>query len=97
MTPSWYDVLGVEPDATPAEIRAAWKDGISDLDPTDRRFKLRNQAAEILLDPERRAAHDADLSAHEPDEEPDQPTEPTAAAAVTLDKSSTDTAPRSCK
>lgn len=93
MTPSWYDVLGVEPDATPAEIRAAWKDAIADLDPTDRRFKLRNQAAEILLDPERRAAHDADLAAQPPDEEPVvELAEPTAASAVTLDKPADDDA-----
>ena len=66
MTPSWYDVLGVEPTASDAEIRAAWKTAIADLDPTDRRFRSANQAAEVLLDPARRAAHDAELGAKAP-------------------------------
>ena len=39
------------PDASADEIRAAWKTGIADLDPTDRRFRVLNQAAEVLLDP----------------------------------------------
>ncbi|MDN4159854.1 J domain-containing protein [Nocardioides abyssi] len=73
MTPSWYDVLGIEPTASPEEVRAAWKAAIVDLDPADRRFRTANQAAEVLLDPERRAAHDAELAAAapvEPDPEP---------------------------
>jgi Mce-associated membrane protein len=61
-SPSWYDVLGVEPGASAEEVRAAWKDGIADLDPSDRRFRLLNQAAEVLLDPEQRAAYDASLA-----------------------------------
>ena len=60
--PSWYDVLGVDPDATAEEIRAAWRAGIADLDPSDRRFRSLNQAAEVLLDEESRAAYDADLA-----------------------------------
>lgn len=63
MTPSWYDVLDVDEDATPAEIRTAWKAAIADLDPGDRRFRLANQAAEVLLDPRKRAAHDEALAA----------------------------------
>ncbi|MBC9733065.1 J domain-containing protein [Nocardioides marmotae] len=69
MTPSWYDVLGVEPTASDEGIRAAWKAAIADLDPTDRRFRAANQAAEVLLDPDRRAAHDAQLAAEETAEE----------------------------
>ena len=61
MTPTWYDLLGVEPDASEDEIRAAWKAAIADLDPTDRRFRTLNEAAEVLLDGERRAAYDASL------------------------------------
>jgi len=57
-SPSWYDLLGVDEDASAEEIRAAWKSGIVELDPTDRRFRLLNQAAEVLLDPEQRAAYD---------------------------------------
>jgi Mce-associated membrane protein len=61
-TPSWYDVLDVEPTASDADIRAAWKQAIADLEPSDRRFRLLNQAAEVLLDPELRAAYDIELS-----------------------------------
>ena len=59
--PHLYDLLDVAPDAGAAEIRAAWKAAITDLDPDDRRFRAYNQAAELLLDPERRAAYDAQL------------------------------------
>ncbi len=55
---SWYDLLGVAPDASAEEIRAAWRAQIADLDPTDRRFAVLNQAAEVLLDPTRRASYD---------------------------------------
>jgi Mce-associated membrane protein len=54
-----YDVLDVEPSATADEIRTAWRSAVADLDPTDRRFRAYNQAAEVLLDPERRDAYDA--------------------------------------
>lgn len=62
MTPSWYDLLDVAPDASEAEIRTAWKTAIAELDPTDRRFRVYNQAAETLLDPGKRAAYDASLA-----------------------------------
>lgn len=71
MTPSLYDLLNVEPTASAPEIRAAWKAAIADLDPTDRRFRAHNQAAEVLLDPEQRVAYDAELAAAEPEPEPD--------------------------
>ena len=57
-TPSWYDLLDVDPAASTAEVRAAWKAAIADLDPTDRRFAALNRAAEVLLDPEQRATYD---------------------------------------
>lgn len=84
MIPSWYDVLGVDADATTDEIRAAWQESVAGLDPTDRRFKQRNRAAEVLLDDERRAAHDADLAAQEADEsdESDEADEPVATAST---------------
>lgn len=69
MSPSLYDLLDVDPTASDAEIRAAWKSAIADLDPTDRRFRAYNQAAEVLLDPERRAAYDAALAAEQDDEQ----------------------------
>lgn len=78
MTPSWYDLLDVAPDASEAEIRAAWKAAIVDLDPTDRRFRVYNQAAEVLLDPKRRKQYDAELASQPTDEEA-----PVAPAATT--------------
>jgi Mce-associated membrane protein len=67
VTPTWYDVLDVDPSASEAEIRSAWKDAIADLDPGDRRFRTLNQAAEVLLDPDRRAAYDAELGDRHPE------------------------------
>ena len=61
VSPSWYDVLDVDLGATETEVRAAWKAAIADLEPTDRRFRLLNQAAEVLLDRDRRAAYDVEL------------------------------------
>lgn len=61
MTPTWYDLLGVDTDASTDEIRIAWKAAIADLDPTDRRFRTLNEAAEVLLDEKRRADYDASL------------------------------------
>lgn len=78
MTPSWYDVLGVEHDADDAAIRAAWRTQIAELDPSDRRFRTLNQAAEVLLDPLARAAHDAEL---DPDAAPATPVASLAKAA----------------
>lgn len=71
--PTWYDVLGLDRSATSDEIRRAWRSMIADLDPTDPRFKAGNAAAEVLLDPDRRAAYDAGLA---PAEEVDRATEP---------------------
>jgi Mce-associated membrane protein len=61
VSPSWYDVLDVDLGATETEVRSAWKAAIADLEPTDRRFRLLNQAAEVLLDRDRRSAYDAEL------------------------------------
>jgi Mce-associated membrane protein len=76
---TWYDVLGVERTASTSEIRAAWREAVADLDPTDRRFRVANQAAEVLLDPERRATYDADLPADDPEATDPVPDEPVAA------------------
>jgi Mce-associated membrane protein len=67
--PTWYDVLGVAPDADTGQVRAAWRAGIADLDPTERRFALLNEAAQVLLDPDQRAAYDAELAAAAPEPE----------------------------
>lgn len=64
-SPTWYDLLDVEPDAATGDIRAAWKSAIADLDPTDRRFRTLNEAAAVLLDEKKRAAYDAELAALE--------------------------------
>lgn len=81
MTPSLYDLLDVEPTAGDAEIRAAWKRAIADLDPTDRRFRAYNQAAEVLLDPARRAAYDEELAASAPVEDEGPESQAAVAAA----------------
>ncbi|WP_109508135.1 DnaJ domain-containing protein [Nocardioides speluncae] len=62
MTVNWYDLLDVPTDAKPEEIRAAWKNSVAGLDPTDKSFRVFNQAAEVLLDPKRRKAYDAELA-----------------------------------
>lgn len=80
MSPTWYDVLGVERDATPDEVRAAWRRSIADLDPSDRRFRSANEAAEVLLDAERRRSYDVSLPAEEPEAEPEPDLEPVAVA-----------------
>jgi Mce-associated membrane protein len=100
MNASWYDVLDVEPTASAEEIRTSWRAAVAELDPTDRRFRVYNQAAEVLLDPERRAAYDDALAAElaaeaapgeptaesQPEPEPAAPEPaPTAATAVTVD------------
>lgn len=61
-SPTWYDLLGVDQDATEADIRAAWKTGTADLEPGDRRFDTLNRAARVLLDPAARREYDAGLA-----------------------------------
>jgi Mce-associated membrane protein len=66
---NWYDLLDVEPDASADEIRTAWRSAIEGMDPTERRFRVYNRAAETLLDADKRAAYDAELAAAEDAEE----------------------------
>lgn len=60
-SPTWYDLLDVEQTASTERIRAAWKDAVADLDPTDRRFQRLSEAAAVLLDPVRREDYDRGL------------------------------------
>jgi Mce-associated membrane protein len=79
MIANFYDLLDVAPDATEAEIRAAWRSAIAELDPADRRFRVYNQAAEVLLDPQRRRAYDDQLAAStEAEERAEERSEPDA-------------------
>jgi Mce-associated membrane protein len=88
MNPSWYDLLDVDPTASADEIRVAWRAAVADLDPTDRKFRVFNQAAEVLLDPERRASYDAEVAQAAAGEdgvdrqEPDEAGEPDVPASV---------------
>jgi Mce-associated membrane protein len=77
-TPTWYDLLGVEPSADEATIRSAWRTAIADLDPTERRFATLSEAAAVLLDPTRRSAYDAEITPEPPESEaePDATPEP---------------------
>jgi Mce-associated membrane protein len=63
MTPTWYDILGVEPGATPEQIKAAWRDATDKFEPGTggSQFRMFNEAADVLLDPEKRTAYDAEL------------------------------------
>jgi Mce-associated membrane protein len=81
--PTWYDILGVARDATPEQVKAAWRAATDKFEPGSgtSQFRLFNEAADVLLDPDRRAAYDAEL-ADEP--APDvaiepEPVEPSAA------------------
>jgi Mce-associated membrane protein len=80
VTPTWYDVLDVDPTASTDEIRAAWQQLVAELGPTDRKFRVVNQAAEVLLDPARRSAYDAELAAAAAPGDPVHP-DPVAAPA----------------
>ncbi len=83
--PTWYDVLGVSRDASPAEIKAAWRDATDKFEPGSGagQFRMFNDAADVLLDPARRAEYDASLDAPGDTSEPPPPaavatpTEPT--------------------
>jgi curved DNA-binding protein CbpA len=69
---TWYDVLGVRPDASDEELRASYRSQVRALHPDSRQpsvppadadaaLRLVNQAWEVLGDPARRAAYDEGL------------------------------------
>lgn len=74
-SPTWYDVLGVPQDAAAEEIKAAWRQATDRFEPgsASGQFQMFNQAADVLLDPRRRAAYDASLAGSTPDEQPPAP------------------------
>jgi Mce-associated membrane protein len=75
--PTWYDILGVPRDATPDQIKAAWRAATDKFEPGGgtSQFRLFNEAADVLLDPTKRSAYDAGLGA-EQDSAQDAPVEP---------------------
>jgi DnaJ domain len=67
-----YAILGVRPDATEAEIKAAYREGAKqchpDLHPGEaaaERFRLISEARRVLLSPSARAAFNLDRMEHE--------------------------------
>ena len=86
--PTWYDLLGVSRNASAEEIKAAWRSATDRFEPGSAggQFQMFNQAADVLLDPERRAAYDRSLDrpgteAPPPPPEP-EPAAPTAPATT---------------
>jgi Mce-associated membrane protein len=81
--PTWYDILGVDRDATPQEIKAAWRAATDKFEPGSGsgQFRLFNEAADVLLDPEQRAAYDETLAPEQPPEPPPEPAPQTPAVA----------------
>ncbi|GAB4364257.1 MAG: hypothetical protein Kow0042_02710 [Calditrichia bacterium] len=66
MTKNYYGILGVDPNATPEQIKAAYRDQVKKLHPdhygNDREPFLQIQEAySILSDPQRRALYDQKL------------------------------------
>ncbi len=82
---TWYDLLGVERDATPEQIRVAWREATDRAEPGTSQFKKYNEAAEVLLDAQARSAYDAELGASEPATEPEPVTEPEPATEPELE------------
>jgi Mce-associated membrane protein len=86
-TPTWYDVLGVRRDASPEEIKAAWRDATDKFEPGSGsgQFRMFNEAADVLLDPEQRRRYDATLDAERAPEtaQASTGTAPGTAAATT--------------
>ncbi len=64
--PTWYDVLGVPQDASADQIKAAWREATDKFEPGTGAgmFRVYNEAADVLLDPDRRRKYDETLGAH---------------------------------
>ena len=87
---TWYDVLGVSRGASPEEIKAAWRHATDTFEPGSgsAQFRMFNEAADVLLDPARRSAYDAERGEERDGQEVDRREgQPVAAAApVSLEK-----------
>jgi Mce-associated membrane protein len=77
-SPTWYDVLGVSRTASPDQIKAAWRLATDKFEPGTGagQFRMFNEAADVLLDPVRRAAYDATLDDPNATSEPPPPLAP---------------------
>lgn len=82
---TWYEILGVSRDASAAEIKAAWRAATDRFEPGEgtSQFRLFNEAADVLLDPVRRAEYDATLPAARADEA--EPVDTAVAAPLSTD------------
>lgn len=62
--PTWYEILGVDRDASPEQIKAAWRAATDKFEPGSGQgqFRLFSEAADVLLDPRRREEYDAQLA-----------------------------------
>lgn len=58
-----YDVLGIRADASQGQIHKAWRKRTKAAGPGTPEFAAINDAAELLLDAERRASYDAEMVA----------------------------------
>lgn len=68
---TYYDVLGVPRDAKPTQIRRAWRRLSDKAGPGSPELARYNEAAEVLLDPVKRAAYDVEHPAPEPEPTPE--------------------------
>lgn len=77
MNPTLYDILGVRPDASPEEIKRAWRESADRFEPgsgaSGAQFRLFNEAAEVLLDPQRRREYDDQLRVEQHERPATQP------------------------
>jgi Mce-associated membrane protein len=86
--------LGVRPDASSDEIKSAWRDAAERFEPGSgggsAQFRLFNEAAEVLLDPERRRTYDEGLAADTRTSLTPPPSPPAASGPVTSVGGATD-------